>query len=264
MAENTKTAGTQPPNANAAASTKPIVNQAQRAKAGAVRPPAARNGTPPAPKTKPPKKKASGALIVGLLFLFLIGATLGLLYFDLYGVKDFAVSAFGLEDPTRNQLNAVKQGEQALADQEKALAEREAAFAEEQQKAQQEQKALNKELSAREKAISGKEEELAALQSSIEEKQAELDKLAAQLEIKRIDITTAVEMFAGMDPDKAADALEGIKEPADIALLLLYMDSEKSAAILNEMRTKLATSVMLEIATLKEANALPPAASPTP
>ncbi len=264
MAENTKTAGAQASPADAAAPTKTAVNQARKIQAGSQKAPAAKNGVSPVPKAKRPKKKVSGALVVGLVFLLLIAATLGLLYFDLYGVKDFAVSAFQLEDPTKNQLNAVLQKEQALADQEKTLAEREAVLTEEQQKANQEQKEVNKELSAREKAVSDKEEELAALQASIDEKQTELDELASKLEIKRIDITTAVEMFAGMDPDKAADALEGIEDPADIALLLLYMDSEKSAEILNEMRTRLATSVMLEIAALKEANSLPPAPSPTP
>lgn len=263
MAENTKT-GTQTPPANAAAPTKPAVTQVRKAQAGAQKAPAPKAGVSTAPIAKKPKKKVSGALVVGLLFLLLIAATLGLLYFDLYGIKDFAVSAFRLENPTKNQLNAIEQKELALADQEKALAEQEAAFTEEQKKASQEQKDLNKELNAREKAVSDKEEELSALEAEIAKKQAELDALAAELEIKRIDITTAVQMFAGMDPDKAADALEGIKDPADIALLLLYMDSEKSAAILNEMRTRLATSVMLEIAALKAANALPPAPSPTP
>ncbi len=264
MAENTKTAGAQASSANAAAPTKPAASQAQKIQAGVQKVPAAKGGVSPVPRVKRPKKKVSGALVVGLVFLLLIAATLGLLYFDLYGVKDFAVSAFQLENPTKNQLNAVKQEAQALADQEKSLAEREAALTEERLKANQEQKELDKALSAREKAISDKEKDLAALQTSIEEKQAELNELEAKLEIKRIDITTAVEMFAGMAPGKAADALEGIKDPADIALLLLYMDSEKSAKILNEMRTKLATSVMMEIAALKEANSLPPAPSPTP
>ncbi|HWR24237.1 MAG TPA: hypothetical protein VN366_12245 [Feifaniaceae bacterium] len=264
MAENTKTAGAQASHATAAASAKPLGTQAHRPQAGAQRVPAAKSGVNPALKAKKPKKKVSGALVVGLVFLVLIAASLGMLYFDLYGAKDLAVNAFRLEDPTKNQLNAVAQKEQALAEREKALAVREDAFTEEQKKAQQEQKALNKELNSREKTISAKEKELAALQASIDEKQAELNELAAKLEIKRIDITTAVEMFAGMDPYKAAKALEGIESPADIALLLLYMDSDKSAEILNEMKTKLASSVMQEITALKEANALPPAPSPAP
>ncbi len=261
MAENTKTAGTQ---TNAAAFTKPVANKTPKAQANAGKAAAERPNASPAPKTKGPKKKVSGALVVGLLFVFLIAAGLGMLYFDLYGVKDFAVNAFALEDPTKKQLDAVSQKLQALAAKEKELADREAAFAVEQDKQQQEQKQLNKDLKAREKTVTDKEENLAELEAKIAQRQAELDALAASLEIKRIDISTAVQMFAGMEPDKAADALEGIANPADIALLLLYMDSEKSAAILDEMKTKLATSVMMEIATLKVANDLPPAPSPTP
>lgn len=263
MAENTNPTGKQAPAASATVSAKPAANKVPKmqptvGKAAPVK------SASPAANTKKPKKKVSGALVVALLFIILIGATLGMLYFDLYGARDIAVSAFDLDNPTKNQLDAVSQKEQALLQREKELADREAAFAAEQEKAAQEQKELNKELKAREKTIADKEKELAKLEAEIASKQAELDELAASIEVKRIDISTAVQMFADMEPDKAADAMEGIENPSDIALLLLYMDSEKSAAILNEMRTKLATSVMLEIATLKEANELPPAPSPTP
>ncbi len=264
MAENTNTTGAQAPSANAAAPVKPAANKASRIQPTAGKAAAVKGNASPAPKAKGPKKKVSGALVVGLLFIILIAVGLGMMYFDLYGVRDFAVSAFDLENPTKNQLNAVSQKEQALLDKEKDLADREAALAAEQDKETQVQKELNKELKAREKTVADKEKELAKLEATIAAKQAELDALAASLEIKRIDISTAVQMFAGMEPDKAADAMEGIENPADIALLLLYMDSEKSAAILDEMKTKLATSVMLEIATLKEANELPPAPAPTP
>ena len=276
MAENTKPASPQPPiKAAPAAAPKgklPMLGKTRTAKA------AAKPGTPNAAlkaqmsvTPKKPKKKLSGALVVAILFILLIGAGFGVLYFDLIGARDVFVTMFTLQNPTREQLytvaekeNALLEREEDLAAKEQELANRETELADKRKEQETEQKALNKELKSRESDVSSKEKDLLKREEALSIKQAELDKLAASLEIKKIDISTAVQMIAGMQPDNAADALSGMSDPADIALLLLYMESNKSAAILDEMKTKLATSVMLEIATLKAANALPPAPSPTP
>ncbi len=277
MAENTKPAAPQPPvKAAPAAAPKgklPMLGKTRPSKAatkpGAPNVAALKAQMPVKPKK--PKKKLSGALVVAILFVLLIGAGFGVLYFDLIGARDVFVTMFALQNPTREQLYTVAEKEKSLLEREQSLAakelelaNRETELADKKKEQEADQKALNKELKSRESGVSSKEKELLKREEALSIKQAELDKLAASLEIKKIDISTAVQMIAGMKPDKAADALSGMSNPADIALLLLYMESDKSAAILDEMKTKLATSVMLEITALKAANALPPAPSPTP
>lgn len=277
MAENTKPASPQPP-VKAAPAAAPKGKLSMPGKTPTAKS-AAKPGTPNAAalkaqtpvKPKKPKKKLSGALVVAILFVLLIGAGFGVLYFDLIGARDVLVTMFALQNPTRQQLYTVAEKEKALLEREQSfaakeqeLADQETELADKKKEQEAEQKALDKELKSRESGVSSKEKELLKREEALTVKQAELDKLAASLEIRKIDISTAVQMIAGMKPDKAADALSGMSDPADIALLLLYMESNKSAAILDEMKTKLATSVMLEIAALKASNALPPAPSPTP
>ena len=96
MAENIKPAGKQASPTTAAAPAKPILGKAPTGKTLLGKAPAAK-GTPASiAKAAKPKKKISGALVVGLLFVLLIAAGLGMMYFDLYGLRDFAVSAFEL------------------------------------------------------------------------------------------------------------------------------------------------------------------------
>ena len=60
-------------------------------------------------------------------------------------------------------------------------------------------------------------------------------------------------MFSNMDPVKAAKAMSGVKSPDDIALLLIHMDTKKSAAILDNMKATLATKVMTSIVAMQKA-----------
>lgn len=211
-----------------------------------------------APQGKRKKKKAPGALIVGILLTLLFAAAVGMIYFDLAGFKDAAVTALHLGDPTKTQLEALDARKQSFTEREDAIAAEEDA-----------QKAATKELKAREKAVADKENALAEQEAAQTQKQADLDALAATLDAKQIELNSAVAMFSNMDSQKAAKALSGVKSPADIALLLLYMDSEKSAEILNNMQSSLATKVMSEIIKMQLSTAAPvatpqPSPSPTP
>lgn len=253
MAESTRPAGSPQ---NRPAAEKPAgAGAQQKAPAGAPNQAAmlnrARQMTPPG---KRQKKKTSGALIVGLLLTVLFAAAVGMVYFDIAGFKEAAVTALHLSDPTKTQLEALDAREQTFTQREDAIAAEEDA-----------QKATAKDLKAREKAVAEKETALAEQEAAQAQRQDELDDLASTLDAKKIELSNAVAMFSSMDSVKAAKALSGIKNPADIALLLLYMDSEKSAEILNNMQASLATKVMSEIIKMQLSTAVPTATpQPTP
>ncbi len=257
MAENTKPAGI-PQNRPTAAKPTGAGAAQQKAPAGGAPNQAAilNRAKQMAPQGKRQKKKASGALIAGLLLTLLFAAAVGMVYFDLAGFKDATVTALHLSDPTKTQLEALDAREQSFAAREEAIAAEEDA-----------QKAAAKELKTREKTVADKENALAEQEAAQTQKQAELDALAASLDAKQIELTTAIAMFSNMDSERAAKAFSGIKNPADIALLLLHMDSEKSAEILNNMQSSLATKVMSEIIKMQLSTAAPtatPQPSPSP
>ena len=111
------------------------------------------------------------------MFVLLIAATAGLVYFDIAGLKTKAVSIFKFEDPTKEQLAAVEQKKKELDDREKTLADAETA-----------QKAQLKDIKAREKAVADKEAAAAEKDKTIADLHAQLDALKTQLNIKTIDI----------------------------------------------------------------------------
>lgn len=231
----------------------PVPQPGAQAKAPVLRPGASGKG--PVPRTKPgvppqkskPKKKFPAALVVALLFLVLIAVTAGMVYFNVAGLKTMAVTAFKFNNPTREQLATLDQKQKALEQKQTALDEREKAISD----AEAAQKTQLKDIKAREKTLADKDAALAEKDKAVADLQSQLDALKEQLNIKTLDLATAVKMFAGMDPRNAAKAMGGMKDPAQIALLLLYMDADKSAAILNKMKPALATSVMTEIAIMK-------------
>ena len=200
-------------------------------------PTAAKKAAPP----QKPKKKISGGLVVALFFLILIAGAVGVVYFDLGGFKDVAVTALKLNEPTSAQLEKEAAREKAFADKENALLA-----------VEEEQKATAKELKAREKAVTAAEADLAERDAALTQMETELNKLSESLNAEQLDLDAAVQMFSNMDAKRAAKALSGIDEPADIALLLLHMDSVKSALILNNMRSSLATKVMTEIVNMQK------------
>lgn len=259
MAENIKPAGT-PQSRPAAAKPNSAGAAQQKAPAGGAPNQAAmlNRAKQMTPQGKRQKKKASGALIAGLLLTLLFAAAVGMVYFDIAGFKDATVTALHLSNPTKTQLEALDAREQSFTQREEAIAAEEDA-----------QKVAAKELKAREKAVSDKERALTDQEAAQTQKQAELDALAASLDAKQIELTGAVAMFSNMDSERAAKALSGIKNPADIALLLLHMDSEKSAEILNNMQSSLATKVLSEIIKMQLSTAVPtvtphPSSSPAP
>ncbi len=254
MADNVKPAST-PQNAQGAVKP-PIAGGAAQGKAPIK--PGAVNRSKQSPQGKP-KRKTPWVLIVGLLLTLLFAASVGMVYFDIAGFKDTAITALKLTDPTKSQLDTLDTREKEFTDRENAVLAAEEA-----------QKAAAKDFKSREKAIATKEKELADREAAITQKQAELDALAASQ--NAADITSAVTMFSNMDPVKAAKAMSGVKSPDDIALLLIHMDSKKSAAILDNMKAALATKVMTSIVALQKAApvqqspapSVSPTASPTP
>lgn len=233
MADNVKPAGT-PQNKPSPVRTTPAGGSAPATPAKTV-------GAKKAAPLQKPKKKSSGGLVVGLFFIILIAGAAAMVYFDLGGFKDVAVTALRLNAPTSAQLEEAAARERAFADKENALLA-----------AEEEQKAAAKELKQREKDVAAEETDLFQREAAVAQKEAVLNTLSESLNARQIELTAAVEMFSHMDAEKAAKALSGIDEPADIALLLLYMDSEKSALILDNMRASLATKVMTEIINMQK------------
>lgn len=244
MADNVKPANT-PQNAQGAGKP-PIAGGTEQSKVPIK--PGAVNRSKQTPQGKP-KRKTPWALIVGLLLTLLFAAAVGMVYFDIAGFKDTAVTALKLTDPTKSQIDTLDTREKEFTDRENSVLAAEEA-----------QKTAAKDFKAREKTITEKEKELADREAAITQKQAELDALAATQ--NTADITSAVTMFSNMDPIKAAQAMSGVKNPDDIALLLIHMDSKKSAAILDNMKASLATKVMTSI--VKMQKAAPVQQSPAP
>ena len=210
--------------------------------------------------SKQPRKKRPitlGGVLFMLLFLAIV-ALFGLLYFDYGGARDLFIGFFSLEKVTRGQIAELEERGAALDARSGGLDARAAELdAREEGIAQLEAEAkkLNGEAKTREKAIAQREKdfeekhnEVLALEASFETRKAELDTREAIIKGEEADIAAAAKLFEQMDPEVAAKTFGSGSDPAQIARLLLSMDSQKAAAILENLSRSLRKSVTDELA----------------
>jgi uncharacterized protein (DUF3084 family) len=196
------------------------------------------------------KKSVSFGGVMCILLLVGILALAGLLYFDYGGARDLFISAFGLEQATRAQY-------EALANRAKELDVREAGIEaknaeldgreEDVKNAEDASDARAKELSKQESAIAAQEADLTAREQALKVRTDEVDALKQEVEALKTDIAAAAQMYAQMDAKIAAQTLSIDANPAQIARLLMKMDSAKAADILENFSKDLRKKVTDEM-----------------
>lgn len=180
-------------------------------------------------RKKPKKKKITfGGVMAVFLFLVIVAAGV-ILYMDLFGSNALLAGLLGWDKPTEEQLQelSTRQAEvEALESGSNTTA--------------LELDQLDKALDQREADIARKEDELANKEANLEERERVLSD-------REYHISEAAGMYKAMDPEKAAAALGGMEYVSDITGILVSMEYEDAAAILDEMETEIATKVAEEL-----------------
>ena len=186
-----------------------------------------------------------------MLLLLLILAGAGLLYFDYGGIRDVFISFFHLEEATRAQLQELDTRSLALDSRNTELDartaeldEREAAI----KTLEDASDAREKELAKRAEALDAQEQDLLSREQILQTRTQEVEALAQQIDGWKVDIEAAAKMYEQMDAIIAAQTLSVNADPAQIARLLLKMDSAKAADILEQFSKNLRKQVTDEMA----------------
>lgn len=186
----------------------------------------------PVRTAQPKRKKQSfmsfGAVLSIILILAVIGFFLAV-YFDVGGLKNTAVSMLNLSAPTNAQLDAVNQ--QLIAAKEEL------------QTVQDE----TKDLKAKEEELDKKEQQLIARDQALDKKAQDIEDSKVQEKDAEDTIKAASVIFEQMDAKNAAEAISELETPQEMAELLTHMASDKAAAIMDEMDTKLASEIASEM-----------------
>ena len=169
------------------------------------------------------KKKKGGLLKVILLIVLLLliaGFVFEEVYFNYLGTRDIVVDALVAFDPTyktRDELLAVREDE---VGRKKA------------------------ELDTRERSVASKESQNARRGAELDKREEELRELEQYLiplhlremtEQELADMQSISKSYSLMPPESAADILNEIIYPDDVAAILYYMNERKAAAILAVM-----------------------------
>lgn len=182
--------------------------------------------------TQPKRKKqrfiSFGAILSIILILAVIGFFLAV-YFDVGGLRKTAVTMLNLSAPTNAQLDAVNQ---QINDAKKEL------------KSVQDE---TKDLKAKDEELGKKEQQLASREQAIIIKEQEIENTKQQEKETEDTIKAASVIFEQMDAKNAAKAISELETPQEMAELLVHMESEKAAAIMDEMDTKLASEIASEM-----------------
>lgn len=200
-------------------------------KGGKAKPKVGPNGKPINKNVmkKRKKKKVSFGGIFSIFLLIVIAGVVGVLYFNLFGARQILADVLELGKPTQAQLDEVNAKISELETKE------------------EEYNSTIFNLNKREKEVTDKEKELDAKEKDLEKKETELTILKNSVQTGQKDINSMAKMFELMDAKKAAKALSDMEKVEDIIVLLANMDSEKSALILNNMDSKMATKIMDEV-----------------
>ncbi len=218
-----------------------------------VAPARVQQGARPPVKGKKPRKKMRVTFggILSMLLLLMILAGAGLLYFDYGGVRDVFISFFHLEEATRAQLQELDTQSAGLTARSAELDARSAELDEREadiKTLEDASDAREKELTKRAEALDAKEQDLLTREQTLQTRTAEVEALAQQIDGWKVDIEAAAKMYEQMDAVIAAQTLSVDADPAQIARLLLKMDSAKAAAILEEFSKNLRKQVTDEMA----------------
>lgn len=176
-----------------------------------------------------PKKGVSIGVILFVLLLLAVAVFGVLFYFDMFHLKGKVAKVFGVDTYIEEQVKQEKE------DLELATTKVET---------------REKELDKREKDLAKKESDLDTRETKITERQGELDTLLQQLEGKKTDLGTIVEIFEKMDASAAADIISNLPTVETMIRVLGKMSPDKSAAILNRMDKQLSSRIIA--AMLKE------------
>ena len=210
----------------------------------------ARWGYMPVQPQKPSKKMTFSGVMCVLLLVVMI-ALAGCLYFDFGGARDLFISAFGLEKATRAQYDALEKRVEELDEREAGIDARIAELDVREsgvETAEDTSDARVKELDKREKELDTQEADLKLREQTLEARTDEVEALAQEVESWKTDISAAAQMYAKMDAKVAAQTLAVDANPAQIARLLMKMDSTKAAAILENFTKELRKEVTDEMA----------------
>jgi len=175
-------------------------------------------GTQPAAKKK---GKLSGGALLSIVLLVLVIGVCAAVYLNLAGAKDMVADVLGLTTiESASEIRAEAQAEietqtAEIASEKSALKEREKA------------------LDAREKDLSEREAALSDLEAAATEEEQAAKELKA-----------AAEIFAKMDAASAAKAIAGMKSVDEMVKILANMPSEQAALVMDEMDSKLASSIL--------------------
>ena len=186
-----------------------------------------------------------------VLLLIAILALAGLLYFDYGGARDIFISAFGLEQATRAQYEALQQRFHELEARETDINVRSAKLDDREKDVKEAERASDdraKELAKQESALAAQEADLQTREQAIETQADEIEALKKEVEAWKTDIAAAAQMYAQMDAKIAAQTLSIDANPAQIARLLMKMDSAKAADILENFSKDLRKDVTDEMA----------------
>lgn len=196
------------------------------------------------------KKSISFGGVMCILLLVGILALAGLLYFDYGGARDLFISAFGLEKATRAQYEALVNRAKELDVREAGIDAKDAKLDEHEEavkNAEDASDARAKELKKQESALAAQEADLTAREQALEARANEVEALKLEVEAWKTDIAVAAQMYAQMDAKIAAQTLSIDANPAQIARLLMKMDSAKAADILENFSKDLRKDVTDEM-----------------
>ncbi|MHB1313887.1 MAG: MotE family protein [Christensenellales bacterium] len=175
--------------------------------------------------TKKNKKKLRAGSIFCTVLILVSAGVIAMVYFDLGGFKDLAVSALNLDIPSNAQIAESESGRQEMETKQAQI-----------NQALAEQAKTVQELERKQIYLAQQEQLLAA-------RQAELDKQEQAFKAKQSSMEAMVSIIEQMDPAVAAKTLEKMKNISDMVRLLTNMSSEKAALILNNISLSVAAQI---------------------
>ena len=189
----------------------------------------------PRPTTEQTKKKTKKSTPIGtvisIILVIAIVAVLAMVYFDIAGLKQKAVSLLKIDVPTDAQLATANE---QLLEAETKLGE----------------------IEQREIELEQKSDELASFEQELLSTEQQLNgQIAQQENAKKLEqereeaLAVSAGIFELMDVRSAANAISKLETVEEMASLLMNMTSEKAAQILDMMDSKLASEILSEMIT---------------
>ncbi len=187
-------------------------------------------------KMKKKKKRISSGVLASIVFIIVIAGVFAMVYFNIGESKQAVIELFALDiAPDVRIVSANEMLEEALTKQEELELEIEA---------------LESQIDVWEE----KDDELEDIKKDLAKKEKELSELEVSLtgtgedgEVKDSNLMATVEIFEEMDTVKAAEAIGGMKTVQEKVLVLVNMQSDNAASILDQMDKETATAILSEM-----------------